>query len=866
MQEGNMEQEEKNLMVSGLFENYFLDYASYVILERAVPLLTDGLKPVQRRILHSMYEMDDGRFHKVANIIGQTMQFHPHGDAAIGEALVNLGQKDLLIETQGNWGDVRTGDSAAAPRYIEARLSKFALEVVFNPKITEWQVSYDGRKKEPLELPVKFPLLLAQGVEGIAVGLATKILPHNFCELIEASIEILKGNSIRIYPDFITGGMIDVSNYNSGKRGGKVRFRSNIEITTKSTLVITSIPYGTTTSSVIDSIIKANDKGNIKIKKVTDNTAQNVEIVVELAAGVSPDVMVDGLYAFTECEVSISPSACLIMENKPYFLSVEEILELSTKNTVAIHKLELELQLMELKEKLLFASLEKIFIEKRIYRKIEECETWEAVMETIDNGLKPYKKLFYREITHDDILRLTEIKIKRISKFDSFKADELMRATEEQIAKTEFNLLHLTDYSIEYFRKLLEKYGKGRGRKTTIKVFDNIEIQTVAVANQKLYVNRKDGFVGYGLKKDEYLCDCSDMDDIIVFMSDGKYKISKVSDKAFFGKDIIYADVWRKNNERLIYHTIYRDAATGFNYVKRFNVTAITRDREYDVTKGSKGSRILYFSPNPNGETEVVGVFLTQGSKAKIKNFDYNFAELSIKGRDSQGNILTKYPIRKIVRKSLGASSLGGRKIWYDEAVGKLNTDMRGRFLGEFDTNDKILVIYKDGSYEITNFDLTNRYDNDKIAKMETFDSEGIITAIYLDGKTKTQFVKRFQIETTTEGKTFSFISPEPGSKMLFISIDPEPIIEYDYKKGEGKNTVVETQQVQLSSFIEVKGWKSMGNKLDAKNKVIAIREVTPPEPQEELEREEKLSVGSEVEWSGDALKIDETGQMELFG
>lgn len=862
-----MQQEEKNLMVSGLFENYFLDYASYVILERAVPLLLDGLKPVQRRILHSMYEMDDGRFHKVANIIGQTMQYHPHGDAAIGEALVNLGQKELLIETQGNWGDIRTGDSAAAPRYIEARLSKFALEVVFNPKVTEWQASYDGRKKEPLALPVKFPLLLAQGVEGIAVGLSTKILPHNFCELIEASIDVLQGKPTQILPDFITGGMIDVTNYNGGKRGGKIRFRSNIEVSNKNTLVITSIPYGTTTTSVIDSIIKANDKGNIKIKKVTDNTAQHVEIVVELPAGVSPDVTLDGLYAFSECEVSISPSACLIINNKPYFLSVDEILELSTKNTVAFLKAELELQLAELKEKLLFSSLEKIFIEKRIYRKIEECETWEAVIETIDTGLKPYKKLFYREITTDDILRLTEIKIKRISRFDSFKADELIRSLEEQISKTEFHLANLIDYSIEYFRKLLEKYGKGRGRKTIIKTFDNIEVQTVAVANQKLYVNRKEGFVGYGLKKDEFVCDCSDMDDVIVFLADGKYKISKVSDKAFFGKEIIHLDVWRKNNERMIYHAVYRDAASGINYAKRFNVTAITRDREYDVTKGSKGSRILYFSANPNGETEIIGVFLTQGCKAKLKTFDYNFADLAIKGRDSQGNIATKYPIRKIVRKSLGASTLGGRKIWYDETVGRLNTDNRGRYLGEFDTNDKILVIFKDGSYEITNFELTNRYDNDKILKLEAFDPEAVVSCVYLDGKTKSHFVKRFLIETATEGKTFSFISPEPGSKLLFVSTDPEPVIEYEFKKGDDKKAAVETLQVQLSSFIEVKGWKALGNKLDAKNKVLSLREITPPEPKEEEESsEEKISVGSHIEWTGDALKIDETGQMELFG
>lgn len=860
-----MEQNEQTLAVSGMFEHYFLDYASYVILERAVPLLYDGLKPVQRRILHAMYEMDDGRFHKVANVIGQTMQFHPHGDAAIGEALVNLGQKDLLIDTQGNWGDTRTGDSAAAARYIEARLSKFALEVIFAPKITEWQASYDGRKKEPIAFPVKFPLVLAQGVEGIAVGLSTKILPHNFCELILASIDVLQGREVQLFPDFPAGGTIDVTNYNGGRRGGKVRCRATIEAPNKSQLLITSIPYGTTTGSVIESIIKANDKGNIKIKKVVDNTAEHVEIAIELPPGVSPDVTIDALYAFTDCEVSISPLACLIIGQKPHFLSVEEILKLSTQNTLDILKAELELHLAELKEKLLFASLEKIFIENRIYRDIEECETWEAVIATIDKGLTPFKPQFYREITQDDIVRLTEIKIKRISRYDSFKADELMRGLEENITQTQYHLAHLVEYAIDWFRKLLEKYGKGRERKAQIKTFDTIEVSTVAVANQKLYVNRQDGFVGYGLKKDEYVCDCSDMDDIIVFLSDGKYKVSKVSDKAFLGKDIIHVDVWRKNNERMVYHAIYRDAETGNNYAKRFNVTAITRDREYDVTKGTKGSKLLHFSANPNGETEVVGIFLTQGCKAKIKQFDFDFATLAIKGRDSMGNIATKYPVRKIVRKSVGASSLGGRKIWLDETVGRLNTDNRGKFLGEFDTNDKILLIYKDGSYELTNFELTNRYAMEKLLHIGQFDPEGIITCVHYDGKSKDYYVKRFLIESTVEGKTYSFISPEAGSKLIFVSLLETPFVEYSYTKGTGKTATTHTQEVNLSEFIDVKGWKALGNKLDARNPVKSVKEVVK-ETEEPENESETIVVGSQIEWVGEELKVDENGQVELFG
>lgn len=853
--------------VSGMYKDYFLDYASYVILERAVPALFDGLKPVQRRILHSMKEMDDGRFHKVANIIGQTMQFHPHGDQAIGDALVNLGQKDLVIDCQGNWGDTRTGDRAAAPRYIEGRLSKFALEVAFNAKTTEWQLSYDGRKKEPVALPMKFPLLLAQGVEGIAVGLSTKILPHNFIELIKASIAILKGKKSKLIPDFPSGGMIDASNYNGGKRGGKVRCRAHIEQVDKSNLLIKSLPYGITTNSLIESIIKANDRGKIKIKRVDDNTAQEVEIAIQLPNGISPDVTIDALYAFTHCEVSISPNACVIIDEKPHFLTVDDILRQSTETTKALLKLELEIKLAELRERLLFSSLEKIFIENRIYRDIEECETWEAVLETIDKGLEPYKAQFYREITTDDIIRLTEIKIKRISKFDSFKADELMRKLEEDIAETEHHLVHLTEFAVDYFQRLLDKYGKGKERRSEITNFENIQVRQVAVANEKLYVNRKDGFVGYNLKKEEYVCDCSDIDDVIVFRKDGKYLVSRVSEKAFLGKDIIHVDVWKKGNERKVYHAIYRDPASGKNYVKRFSVTAITRDREYDVTKGGKGSKLIYFNAFPNSESELVTVYLSQSCRAKKKIFDFDFAELAIKGRSSQGNVLTKYPVRKISQKSVGRSTLGGRKIWIDETVGRLNVDERGRFLGEFDGDDQILVIHKDGSYKLTDFELTNRYEMNKIALVEKLTEDTVITALHLDGKNKTYFVKRFQIETTTQDKTFGFISDAPGSKLIHVSVEKDVFIEY---KVQLKNKAKDLVQLNLTDFIEVKGWRALGNRLD-RRKVSAIKPIENPNPSAEEEstppssngNEETLKTGDQVEWSGEDL---DKGQGNLFG
>jgi topoisomerase IV subunit A len=847
--------------VSGMYEDYFLDYASYVILERAVPQLLDGLKPVQRRILHAMKEMDDGRFHKVANVIGQTMQYHPHGDAAIGDALVNLGQKDLLIDCQGNWGDVRTGDSAAASRYIEARLSPFALEVGFNPKITNWQISYDGRKNEPLALPVKFPLILAQGVEGIAVGLSTKIMPHNFIELCKASIAVLKGKKTHLVPDFPAGGMIDASNYNGGERGGRIRVRSHIETLDKTTLAIRDLPYGVTTLGLIDSILKANDKGKLKVKKVMDNTAAEVEILVELPSGVSPDLTVDALYAFSDCEVSISPNACVIIDERPHFLSVDELLRMSTAHTKELLRKEQEIKLGELKEKLLFASLEKIFIENRIYRDIEESETWEDVIKTIDKGLEPYKPQFYREITQDDIVRLTEIRIKRISKYNAFQADELVKKLEEEIAQVEHNLAHLTEFAIDYFQHLLDKYGKGRERKTVITNFDTIAVTQVAIANEKLYVNRKEGFAGFGLKKDEYVCDCSDLDDIIVFRADGKYMVSRVQEKAFFGKDILHVDVWKKGDERKIYHAIYRDPKSGKNYIKRFAVTAITRDREYDVTNGNPNTKLLYFTVHPNSEAEVVNVQLTPSCRAKKKVFDFDFGELAIKGRTSQGNVLTKYPIKKIVQKEIGSATLGGRKIWYDETVGRLNTDERGQYLGEFDTEDTILALYKDGSYEMTNFELINRYDPAKIIEVVKFDPELVITAVHYDGKQKDYYVKRFQVETTTLDKPFSYIGDSSGSKLVFATTSPEPHISY---QAGSKQSDKENMEQNLAEFIDVKGWKAMGNKLD-RRKVSALKLISAAKAEVKAKAKDKpakFKTGDQVEWDEDDLN---NGQGELF-
>ena len=822
--QGALESEEEmhdKRPVSGMYENWFLDYASYVILERAVPAMEDGFKPVQRRILHAMKEMDDGRFNKVANIIGATMQYHPHGDASIGDAIVNLGQKDLLIETQGNWGDIRTGDSAAAPRYIEARLSKFALEVVFNAQTTEWQLSYDGRKKEPITLPVKFPLLLTQGVEGIAVGLSTRILPHNFCELCKSSIEMLKGRSAKLLPDFPTGGMADFSEYNRGKRGGKVRVRAIIEEYDKKNLIIKDIPYGVTTTSLIESIIKANDKGKIKIKQVVDNTAKDVEILVTLASGQSPDITIDALYAFTNCEVSISPNACVIIDDKPHFLAVNDILKINTEQTLALLTRELEIKKNSLMERILFSSLEKIFIENRIYRDIEDCETWEEVLKAIDKGLKPFKKQFYREITEEDLVRLTEIKIKRISRFDSFKAEETLKNLKEELQETEYNLAHITDFAINYFKNLLEKYGPGRERKTEIKSFETISAKVVAANNVRLYVNRAEGFIGYGLRKDEFVTECSDIDDVLVIRKDGICKVSRISDKVFMGKGILHAGVFKKNDERMVYNAIYVDGKSGRTLAKRFQVLAVTRDKEYDLTKGHKGSKIHYLTANPNAEAECVTVYLTSASKARKKVFDFDFSLLDIKGRGAGGNIVTKYPVRKVSLKSEGVSTMGGLNIWYDDVVGRLNRDQRGRFIGNFQGNDRVLVIYKDGSYELTDFELTNRYEAEKVVCLEQYNPEKVVTAVHYDSGSKAHYIKRFTVETSTTGKRFPFINETAGSKLLAATIEAEPVVEYDFRREKSRKT--EQKQESSNQLIDVKGRKANGNRL-SKHKILKAR------------------------------------------
>ena len=853
-------------VVSGLYENYFLDYASYVILERAVPAVEDGLKPVQRRILHALKEMDDGRFNKVANVIGQTMQFHPHGDASIGEALVNIGQKELLFDTQGSWGDVRTGDGAAAPRYIEVRLSKFAQDAIYNDKTTEWQLSYDGRKREPVTLPVKFPLLLAQGVEGIAVGLSTKILPHNFNELIEASIQILKDKPVSFFPDFQTGGLIDVSNYNDGQRGGKVRVRARIEEVDKKTLAIRDVPFGVTTSQLIDSIVKAAELGKIRIKApsrnvaaVVDNTAREVEILVHLQPGVSPDVTIDALYAFTDCEVSISPNACVIVGDKPHFVSVTDILRVNTHQTVQLLQRELEIRRSELMERLLYSSLEKIFIENRIYRKIEECETFEAVLQTIDKALKPFRKQFYREITEDDLIRLTEIKIKRISKYDGFKAEELMRRVEQELTETEDNLANITRYAINYYKDLQRKYGKARERKTEIRAFNTIAANVVAAANQKLYVDRESGFIGYGLKKDEYVSDCSDIDDIIVFRRDGKCIVVKIAEKVFVGKDIVYVSVFKKADERKIYNIVYLDAKSGISMAKRFPVTGVTRDREYDLTMGNPKSKMTYFSANDNGEAEVIMVNLTAQCTAKIKQFDFNFATVGIKNRSAQGNILTKYPVRKITQKTGGVSTLGGVDIWYDEHLGRLNRDERGRLLGNFDAKDSILVVYKDGQYELTSFDLTNRYEPNDITVLQKFEPEMVLSAVYYEANQKAWYVKRFKVETTSLDKKFSFIGDVKGSKSLTVTLDQYPRIEIVHQvKDRGP---LEKMVLEPEGFIDVRGWKALGNKLP----FAKVKEVKLLAPKVVKETAKPALVVDEVALTTDETDEKESVQLGLF-
>jgi len=821
----------KVIPVSGMYQNWFLDYASYVILERAVPALEDGLKPVQRRILHSMWELEDGRYNKVANVIGNTMKYHPHGDAAIGDAFVNLGQKELLIDTQGNWGDIRTGDSAAAPRYIEARLSKFALQIAFNPKTTQWQRSYDGRNREPVTLPMKFPLLLAQGVEGIAVGLSTKILPHNFIELIEASIDILRGKKTNIMPDFPTGGLADFNNYNGGKRGSRIRVRSRIEEKDKKTLLIKEIPYGTTTGSIIDSIIKANDKGKIKIKKVIDNTARDLEIEIQLAPGISTDKTIDALYAFTDCEVSISPNACVIFGDKPHFLDVNDILNQCTESTLALLKLELEIRRTELEEKWHFSSLEKIFIEERIYRDIEECETWDEIIETIDKGLDPFKAMLRREVTRDDITKLTEIRIKRISRFDAFKADELMRGLETELDEVNNHLANLIPFAIRYFEALLKHFGKGKERRTEIRQFDIIEANVVAVANQKLYANLEEGFVGFGLKKDQYICDCSDLDDIIAIRDDGKYTISKIADKAFFGKNLIHVDIFRKNDDRKVYNAVYLEGKSRKYFVKRFTITGITRDKEYDITQTHPGSKILYLTANPNGEAEVINVQLSNMSKARIKVFDYNFADLAIKNRNSIGNTLSKFQVRKVVLKEKGRSTIGGRAIYFEPAIGRLNSDGRGEPLGRFDNEDKILVIYKDGSYGMTDFELTNHYEPKDIQIIRKYDPEMVLSCIHYVADEKQHYAKRFKIETTTIGKKFIFIQEGKGNTLYYITEKNDPIllIKTVNKKGEK-----EEKEMKLNEFIGVKGWRSLGNKLTY-DTLKSIEDITPEPAEEEM-------------------------------
>ncbi len=835
--------------VTGMYKDWFLDYASYVILERAVPAIEDGLKPVQRRILHSMKDLDDGRYNKVANIVGHTMQYHPHGDASIADAMVQVGQKELLIDMQGNWGNILTGDRAAASRYIEARLSKFALDVVYNPKVTDWQLSYDGRKKEPINLPVKFPLLLAQGAEGIAVGLSTKILPHNFIELIEASIKHLQGKRFTILPDFPTSGIADFTNYNDGNRGGKVRVRAKISQQDKNRLVITEIPFSTTTTSLIDSVLKANDKGKIKIKKIEDNTAAEVEILVHLPSGISPDKTIDALYAFTNCEVSISPLGCVIEDNKPNFIGVSEMLRRSTDNTVELLKRELEIQLDELQEQWHFASLERIFIENRIYRDIEEVETWEGVIEAIDKGLQPHVKHLKRAVTEEDIVRLTEIRIKRISKFDIDKAQQKIEALEEDIAKVKHHLENLIEFAIDYFKRLKTTYGKGKERKTEIRIFDDIEATKVVIRNTKLYVNREEGFVGTSLRKDEYVTDCSDIDDIICFTAEGKMMITKVGSKTFVGKNIIHVAVFKKKDKRTIYNMIYQDGRGGASYVKRFAVTGVTRDKDYDLTQGKKSSKISYFSANPNGEAEIVTILLRQAGSIKKLKFDIDFSDLLIKGRGVKGNIVTKYNIKRIELKELGVSTLKPRKIWFDDTVQRLNVDGRGELLGEFRGEDRLLIIDQKGMVKTIVPEMTLHFNSDMIV-LEKWNPKKPISAIYWDGEKERYYVKRFLIENSE--KEESFISEHPKSFLELISTDYRPVAEIIFNKIRGKDQRP-NEEINLEEFISIKGIRALGNQLTThKVKQINLLESLPyeepePTPTEEIEvvEEEDISDSS---------------------
>lgn len=861
--------------VTGMYRDWFLDYASYVILERAVPAIEDGFKPVQRRIMQSMKDLDDGRYNKVANIVGHTMQYHPHGDASIADAMVQIGQKDLLIDTQGNWGNILTGDSAAASRYIEARISKFGLDVVFNPKVTKWQASYDGRRKEPINLPVKFPLLLNQGGEGIAVGLSTKILPHNFLELIDASIKHLQGKKFTIYPDFPTGGIMDVTNYNDGLRGGKIRSRARINHHDKNTLIITEIPFGTNTSSLIDSILKANEKGKIKVKKIEDNTAAAVEIQIHLPSGISPDKTIDALYAFTACETSISPLGCVIEDNKPLFVGVSEMLRLSTDRTVELLKSELEIQLSELEEQWHFASLERIFIENRIYRDIEEEETWEGVIAAIDRGLKPHIQHLKRAVTEEDIVRLTEIRIKRISKFDIDKAQQKIDALEDSIAQIKHHLNNLIEYAIDYFKRLKRDYGKGKERKTEIRTFEDIEATKVVIRNTKLYVNRAEGFVGTSLKRDEYVTDCSDIDDIIVFTEAGIMMVTKVDAKTFIGKNIIHVAVFKKKDKRTIYNMIYRDGAKGANYIKRFAVTSTTRDKEYDMTNGAKGSKVLYFTANPNGEAELVTIYLRQSGSIKKLKFDLDFADQLVKGRNSKGNIVTKYSIRKIELKEKGLSTLKPRKIWFDDSVQRLNVDDRGELLGEFRKEDRLLIVNQKGVVKTVIPDLTLRFDDDMII-LEKWDPKKPLSAIYWEGEKELFYVKRFIIENPDREDTI--ISDHPDSYLEKIFTDYRPMAEVVFAKKRGQERE-ENLEVNLEEFIAIKGIGAMGNQL-TKDKVLEIntKESLPYDPPKPIEPKEidvideeniesdKVEPSIKKDSSDDEdLKTDEGGQGLLF-
>lgn len=854
--------------LSGMYKDWFLDYASYVILERAVPYINDGLKPVQRRILHAMREMDDGRFNKVANIIGQTMQYHPHGDASIGDAVVQLGQKDLLIETQGNWGNLLTGDGAAAPRYIEARLSKFALEILFNPKTTEWKLSYDGRKREPVTLPAKYPLLLDQGVDGIAVGLASKILPHNFNEIIDASIAYLKGQEFDLYPDFPTGGFADFSRYNDGLRGGVVKVRARIEKIDNKNLAITEVPFGKTTTTVIESIIKATEKGKIKVKKIDDNTSGKVEILISLVPGVSSDKTIDALYAFTDCEVAISPNACIVENDKPLFIGVTEILKRSADSTLRLLRLELEIRKSELEEEWHFASLEKIFIEERIYKdkKFEDSENMDQAIAHVDKRLEPWKPTLRREVTRDDILKLMEIKMARILKFNSDKANDHLLAIEEEIAEVAGNIENIVPFTIKWFKHLKDKYGSGRERKTEIRSFENIVATKVVVANEKLYLDAKEGFMGTGLKKAEYVCDCSDIDDIIVFRRDGTYFVTKVSEKAFIGKNPQYIGVFRKDDRRTVYNVVYRDGETGYSFMKRFSVMGVTRDKEYDLTQGKKGSRIMYFSANPNGEGEVLKIILKPKPRIKKLVFEVDLSELAVKGRHSQGNILSKNEVYKILLKEKGVSTLGGRKIWFDPDVLRLNADKRGEYLGEFSGEDLILVIFKNGDYQLYNYDLSNHFEPN-ILCIEKFDPEKILSAIYYEAELNYYYVKRFSIEMII-GKSVRFIGENPDNKLVSITWVRYP--RFEIKFG-GKNEGRQNEIIEVAEFIGVKSWKAKGKRI-TDYQVENITELEPVIKDEDektpvIEENGDESVGdfNDVPFEINRPKGDDPNQMKLF-